>query len=68
MPFFAFISVHGVFAAAWNELNKVKQVWIEPHRNDELDKDIQEYYAAIKDQQGGMFIAVCRGKVRHPVW
>lgn len=56
-----------VFAEAWNKLNKVKQVWIEPHGTEELEKNIQEYYAAIKEQQGGMFIAVCRGKVRHSV-
>lgn len=41
-------------------------MWTEPQGGtaEELEQSIQEYYAAIKDGRGGIFFAVCRGKVR----
>jgi fanconi anemia group J protein len=40
-----------------------KPVWVEPHGATELDESIRDYQAAIAQGHGGMYIAVCRGKV-----
>lgn len=52
------------FAGLWNVLKDVKPLWTEPRDSGDLEKTIHEYYASIKKQSGGMYIAVCRGKVR----
>jgi hypothetical protein len=49
---------------AWARLTAIKPVWTEPKTTEELDKSIEEYYTALKEGRGAMFIAVCRGKVR----
>lgn len=48
------------------QLRSIKPVWKEPQGGsaEELEESIQEYYVAIKSGQGGIFFAVCRGKVR----
>jgi hypothetical protein len=55
-----------VHAGALKKLQQIKPVWREPQGGtaEDLEESIQEYYAAIKDGRGGIFIAVCRGKVR----
>ena len=52
-------------AGLWQQLAAAKPAWQEPHGADELDKNIQGYYAAIRSGSGALFLAVCRGKV-HP--
>lgn len=53
-------------AGSWKKLRKIKPVWKEPQGGspEALEESIQEYYEAIKDGRGGIFFAVCRGKVR----
>lgn len=52
-------------SGAWRELKKIKPLWTEPQGGsaEDLEKSIQEYYEAIKEGMGGIFFAVCRGKV-----
>lgn len=52
-----------VVAGLWKRLQDVKPVWTEPHGADTVERCIGEYCTAIRDQRGGLFIAVCRGKV-----
>jgi len=48
----------------WRQLEGVKHVFSEPRQaGDAFDKAIARYYAAIKSGKGGLFLAVCRGKV-----
>lgn len=49
----------------WSRLEQMKHVVTEPRGGgpDALQSVIMEYYAAIKEGRGGLFIAVCRGKV-----
>ena len=43
----------------------MKQVLAEPRGGgDGFDKAIAKYYAAVRSGRGGLFMAVCRGKVR----
>jgi hypothetical protein len=52
---------------AWQVLQSFKPVWIEPDGAGSktiCDQRIQEYNASIVGGQGGIFFAVCRGKVR----
>lgn len=53
-------------ADRWAQLTAAKPAWTEPHAADELDVSIAQYYAAIKSGRGGLYIAVCRGKVGLP--
>ena len=42
-------------------------MWTEPQGGsaEDLEESIQDYYTAIKEGRGGIFFAVCRGKVHH---
>eukprot|EP00775_Hariotina_reticulata_P010851 gene10851-11005_t len=47
----------------WNQLQQLKHIVPEPrHAGADFDKAIDEYYTAIREGRGGLFIAVCRGK------
>lgn len=47
------------------QLQRVKAVFSEPRRaGDDFDTTIRRFYEAIDEGQGGLFMAVCRGKVR----
>ena len=48
----------------WGELAALKKVVTEPKGTGEaFDGVMKDYYGAIKKGQGGLFMAVCRGKV-----
>lgn len=48
----------------WGELTALKKVVTEPKGTGEaFDGVMKDYYGAIKKGQGGLFMAVCRGKV-----
>jgi Fanconi anemia group J protein len=47
------------------QLEGVKAVFAEPRRaGDDFDSTIRRYYEAVDEGRGGLFMAVCRGKVR----
>jgi Fanconi anemia group J protein len=49
----------------WNQLQRLKQIVPEPRKaGDEFDAAIAQYYKAVAEGRGGLFMAVCRGKVR----
>lgn len=49
----------------WRQLEGVKPVFAELRgAGDAFDKTIAKYYAAVRSGRGGLFLAVCRGKVR----
>jgi hypothetical protein len=50
-------------AGGWHELRETKPVWIEPKDNVKLQLCIEEYEQSIQDGDGGLLLAVCRGKV-----
>lgn len=55
----------------WGQLAALKKVVTEPKGTGEaFDGVMKEYYGAIRKGQGGLFMAVCRGKVklRYPTW
>ena len=48
----------------WGQLTALKKVVTEPKGTGEaFDGVMKEYYGAIRKGQGGLFMAVCRGKV-----
>ncbi|KAL0027241.1 hypothetical protein WJX77_006278 [Trebouxia sp. C0004] len=48
----------------WGQLAALKRVVIEPKGTGEaFDTVMKDYYTAVKRGQGGLFMAVCRGKV-----
>lgn len=48
----------------WGQLTALKKVVTEPKGTGEaFDAVMKEYYSAIRKGQGGLFMAVCRGKV-----
>lgn len=48
----------------WKQLEKEKHLFSEPRgAGDAFDKAIAGYYKAVKQSRGGLFLAVCRGKV-----
>ncbi|MEW5305652.1 MAG: hypothetical protein WDW36_008178 [Sanguina aurantia] len=49
--------------STWESLQSVKEVVVEPRGSQkEFDERLETYYAAVKANRGGLFIAVCRGK------
>lgn len=47
------------------QLQRIKAVFSEPRAaGDAFDTAIRRYYEAVDGGQGGLFMAVCRGKVR----
>jgi Fanconi anemia group J protein len=47
------------------QLQQVKAVFSEPRQaGDAFDTAIRRFYEAVDGGQGGLFMAVCRGKVR----
>jgi Fanconi anemia group J protein len=47
------------------QLQRLKAVFSEPRAaGDAFDAAIRRYYEAVDGGQGGLFMAVCRGKVR----
>ena len=48
----------------WGQLAALKKVVTEPKgTGDAFDGVMRDYYGAIRKGQGGLFMAVCRGKV-----
>lgn len=53
----------------WSELEAVKKVVMEPKGTGEaFDTVMTEYYDAIRAGRGGLFLAICRGKVKLESW
>lgn len=51
----------------WEELAALKKVVTEPKGTGEAFEGVmKDYYGAIRKGQGGLFMAVCRGKVTSP--
>lgn len=49
----------------WNELKRLKPVTCEPRGSkEEFERTMDDYYTGIQFGRGGIFLAVCRGKVR----
>ncbi|WIA10207.1 hypothetical protein OEZ85_010410 [Tetradesmus obliquus] len=47
----------------WGQLQRLKQIVPEPRKaGDEFDAAIAQYYKAVAEGRGGLFMAVCRGK------
>uniref|UniRef100_A0A182KC05 Regulator of telomere elongation helicase 1 homolog n=1 Tax=Anopheles christyi TaxID=43041 RepID=A0A182KC05_9DIPT len=49
----------------WAQINRIKQIFIEPRGKELFTKTMSEYYAKVRDpkSRGAIFMAVCRGKV-----
>lgn len=48
----------------WAQLSRLKHIVAEPRQaGDAFETAINQYYKAIADGRGGLFMAVCRGKV-----
>lgn len=53
----------------WDQLTTLKKVVTEPKGTGEaFDTVMKDYYTAIRRGQGGLFMAVCRGKVCTAAW
>ncbi len=53
----------------WGQLAALKKVVTEPKGTGEaFDTVMKDYYTAIRRGQGGLFMAVCRGKVCTAAW
>lgn len=53
----------------WGQLAALKKVVMEPKGTGEaFDTVMKDYYTAIRRGQGGLFMAVCRGKVCTAAW
>lgn len=53
----------------WSQLAALKKVVTEPKGTGEaFDTVMKDYYTAINRGQGGLFMAVCRGKVCTAAW
>lgn len=51
-------------SGVWEELAALKKVVTEPKGTGEAFEGVmKDYYGAIRKGQGGLFMAVCRGKV-----
>ena len=54
----------GQATGLWSELCTLKTVVAEPRgAQDDFDTVMRQYYGAIASGVGGLFLAVCRGKV-----
>lgn len=52
----------------WGRLNALKPITCEPRASGEdFDAVMTGYYEGIQRGSGGIFLAVCRGKVRDPL-
>ncbi|XP_050544968.1 regulator of telomere elongation helicase 1 homolog isoform X2 [Daktulosphaira vitifoliae] len=47
----------------WGSISKLKPIFVEPKNRDVLKNVIEEYYRAIDENKGAIFLAVYRGKV-----
>uniref|UniRef100_A0A182MAW6 Regulator of telomere elongation helicase 1 homolog n=1 Tax=Anopheles culicifacies TaxID=139723 RepID=A0A182MAW6_9DIPT len=49
----------------WEQINRIKTIFIEPRDKDSFLTTMAEYYAKVRDPEsrGAIFMAVCRGKV-----
>ena len=48
----------------WSQINGLKKIVCEPRGTGDLfDKAMSDYYSAIRRGKGGIFMAICRGKV-----
>ena len=67
MRFIELFCIHLVFrcniAGLWKRLEALKVIKVEPASTKELENEIQGYRSAIENGRGGLFFAVCRGKV-----
>jgi hypothetical protein len=53
----------------WSRLEAIKPLFAEPRAAGEaFDAVIASYYRAVDEGRGGLFMAVCRGKVGAVVW
>lgn len=51
----------------WAQINGLKKIVCEPRGTGDLfDKAMSDYYSAIRRGKGGIFMAICRGKVCTP--
>ncbi|KAH8387488.1 hypothetical protein KR093_007325 [Drosophila rubida] len=47
----------------WADLSRRKPIFMEPRGKDQFTSTMEEFYQAIRDSKGAIFMAVCRGKV-----
>uniref|UniRef100_A0A182N072 Regulator of telomere elongation helicase 1 homolog n=1 Tax=Anopheles dirus TaxID=7168 RepID=A0A182N072_9DIPT len=49
----------------WAQINRTKQIFVEPRGNESLSSTVGKYYARLREpaNRGAIFMAVCRGKV-----
>ena len=48
--------------SVWDNLSKIKELVVEPKGKNEFQQAIDRYYAKLKQKNGSVFFAVCRGK------
>ncbi|SPP77637.1 regulator of telomere elongation helicase 1 homolog [Drosophila guanche] len=47
----------------WADISCKKPIFLEPRGKDQFTSTMEEFYQAIRDSKGAVFMAVCRGKV-----
>nr|XP_016931748.1 regulator of telomere elongation helicase 1 homolog [Drosophila suzukii] len=47
----------------WADISGKKPIFLEPRSKDQFTSTMEEFYQAIRDSKGAVFMAVCRGKV-----
>ncbi|KAH8245486.1 hypothetical protein KR032_010889 [Drosophila birchii] len=47
----------------WADIVAKKPIFLEPRGKDQFTSTMEEFYQAIRDSKGAVFMAVCRGKV-----
>ncbi|EDW26039.1 GL14463 [Drosophila persimilis] len=47
----------------WADISCKKPIFVEPRGKDQFTSTMEEFYQAIRDSKGAVFMAVCRGKV-----
>ncbi|KMZ08357.1 regulator of telomere elongation helicase 1 homolog [Drosophila simulans] len=47
----------------WADISCKKPIFLEPRSKDQFTSTMEEFYQAIRDSKGAVFMAVCRGKV-----
>ncbi|KAH8289163.1 hypothetical protein KR054_001059 [Drosophila jambulina] len=47
----------------WADIAAKKPIFLEPRGKDQFTSTMEEFYQAIRDSKGAVFMAVCRGKV-----
>ncbi|XP_017055046.1 regulator of telomere elongation helicase 1 homolog isoform X2 [Drosophila ficusphila] len=47
----------------WADISSKKPIFLEPRGKEQFTSTMEEFYQAIRDSKGAVFMAVCRGKV-----